>query len=112
MINTGYFYKLPYKMGEVVVLKYKTIGKKLPDFKHFNETGEVIMRKMDFGDGFVPKPQWLKVNTRGYALNTVRAQPTRYLHRSLNKAAKNQEILAKYLVPEMKKIKRKVFKMK
>lgn len=112
MIQTGYFYKLPYRLGELGIVKYKVKGKKLLNFSVFHNTGEYVTSKMDFGNGFVAKPFWVKTKDRAnsYALNTIDINSSRHLQRDLHsQVKKNPKLLDYYLVPSMKKVKQRVY---
>lgn len=102
MIDQGYVYSLPNKLGIMLVTKYKQPkGKKLLNFAHYMKTGEKIYITNKHSDGFRANFKWL---TRNYYTRIYKGfhqmasfHPVRRFKRYLADCIKNRQTMDNYI---------------
>tara|TARA_R110000851_G_scaffold236923_3_gene389600 strand:+ start:2333 stop:2779 length:447 start_codon:yes stop_codon:yes gene_type:complete len=98
VINTGYIYKLPRKLGTVSIIKEKARKQGYIDFAHFNKTGEVIRHKNRHSDGYFAKFFWAKSSPYCLVANKMfyKFKPLRFYKRKLARSIIDNNTITKY----------------
>ena len=97
IIETGYAYKLPHRLGTISVRKRKSKAGMI-DFGHLQKTGEVIRHTNKHSGGYHAAFYWDRKAPQAIFANKYlfKLFPVRYYKRYLSEAIKDRNTINKY----------------